>query len=83
MSDLSKRCLTCKHWEGDKKKVRKEIEQYGLAKMMDIRDGWSSTGDCAERYHWLEIETNEYGCVTTVDIPASFGCPLHEPEDKQ
>ena len=65
-------CLTCKHWEGDKVKMVKMLNESGEV-VMHKRDGWPEYGGCAEELEWLDIEVSG-DARTRVTVPANFGC---------
>jgi len=72
---LSNRCVTCKHWSGDRDKDMERFEESPIS--MDIDNGWASNGSCGEQYRWAEIDING-NATADLTIPASFGCVLHE-----
>lgn len=73
------RCLTCKHWGGDRNKVKKEILKYGDV-VMDWECGWPESGPCYIAYDWITIYTIGDACVK-VGVSANFGCVLHEMDE--
>ena len=73
-------CLTCRHWGGDKTKMRNLIEEDACL-AMHLTKGWPEYGDCAASYQWLELQIHG-DAVATIEVPANFGCVYHQEEQK-
>lgn len=78
MENWKDRCLTCKFWKGDKAKTLQAIAECGPV-VMDMDRGWAGDGECEIKYKWAEIEITG-DATATLEVPASFGCVLHEAE---
>lgn len=72
------RCLTCKHWEGDKKKTQQLIALHGRI-AMSLTQGFCGSGDCYILYEWMDITVHGDATYST-EINANFGCIRHEPD---
>ena len=66
-----KRCYTCAHWQGDKVKVAKQMEEYPMCMLR--RGGWPESGSCGISYEWSTVEVRG-DAVATMEVNANFGC---------
>jgi hypothetical protein len=73
-----KLCFSCRHWKGDKQRVRDDIKKFGDI-VMDTEQGWPQEGDCDKKTEWLSISVNG-NASASVSIQANFGCRYHEEE---
>lgn len=67
-----KRCYTCAHWQGDKKKVLAQIAEYPMS--MDLFNGWPESGTCGMAYHWADVIVRG-DATATLEVNSNFGCP--------
>ena len=72
------RCFNCKHWNGDKEKIRADVTEYGDI-VLDPVKGWVGSGDCEISFGWAEIEITGDACAT-LEVDARFGC-IHFEDD--
>jgi hypothetical protein len=69
---LVKQCYTCRNWQGDKKKVLEQIENYPMS--MDKFKGWTGSGSCGIAYEWSDLYVHG-DATATLEVNANFGCP--------
>jgi len=79
-STINKRCMTCKHWQGDREKA---IEQLNVIEktakihdFLDVENTWCDDGDCRELRLRQYLYNADSFSETLVD--AVFGCVLHK-----
>jgi hypothetical protein len=67
-STYTGRCVTCRHWGGDREKTLHDAEKSG-GKSMDLDTGWPESGTCGEGVKWLN-----YDYEHRIEVAGSFGC---------
>ena len=78
MKTLSNKCVTCRHWTGDKEKALDDYAEDEIS--ISIDDGWPRDGRCKLQYKWADIEI--YGDASVhLSVPSGFGCVLHEADE--
>lgn len=76
-SDIEKgRCISCRHWQGDKDGMRKDIDVSGPI-VMDMENGCPKSGGCAIGYKWLWMIISG-NATSYFNVQANFGCVLYE-----
>lgn len=79
--DYSHRCLTCRHWEGDKDKQWEMIEQSGHV-VMALRGCWyPQYGGCGIWHISIDMTING-NASADLEFAANFGCVHWQIEDK-
>ena len=73
-----KRCLNCLHWQGDIKKARKSIEDYGLRVISPDFCSVDAAGCAVVLYNGVDVTVEssgwEGGGTAVVEFEPWFGC---------
>ena len=77
MRDYKGMCLTCKHWNGDRKAQREDIRRN--PRCMSLDHGWPKSGQCRIEHIWSMLDVSGDARVT-LEIDANFGCNRWEGE---
>jgi hypothetical protein len=75
MDAYKDRCLTCIHWEGDRKAVWRMVKDHPMC--MDINNGYAASGGCKQQYEFMSVEITGDASVE-VEFDAWFGCLYHK-----
>lgn len=71
----TKKCYTCKHWEGDKIKAVRLANEYPEAD--HLYRGWQGSGPCNQQTNWATIDISG-DAVAYLEVNANFSCPYWE-----
>lgn len=78
---LHSRCYTCKHWDGDRKRVEQEVHYKlidmpnALERYLNIEHIFGEAGTCQKLYSELKL-TDVDGEIPMV--LGTFGCIFHQ-----
>ena len=71
-------CLTCKHWDGNRKAVHDHVETFNEDVMHPIT-GYASDGRCYVHYDFLNVDSADYASAD-ITFDGNFGCVKWEAE---
>ena len=72
------RCLTCRHWDGNKKRQWEICHEYPMS--MHLLGGWPLASTCDRQWDVCEIEVHG-DATATVEFAANFGCIYWESDE--